>query len=134
MRSGSMKKGHFSPIFALLSIAAFCIAQDAPQKKASASGHKSHIVVAPDGLKWAPPPATWMKGTPPAEFPPLKSQFAVVFGDPTKPGTPFVIRIKSPDGERVPPHWHPQDENLTVLVGTFFLGSGEKFDQSAGHE
>ena len=26
------------------------------------------------------------------------------------------------------PHWHPEDENITVLKGTFFVGVGEKFD------
>ena len=26
------------------------------------------------------------------------------------------------------PHWHPTDENVTVLQGTFAMGTGEKFD------
>ena len=49
---------------------------------------------------------------------------AVVSGDPDKPGAPFVIRILNPDGAKVPPHWHPTDEHITVLTGTFIVGMG----------
>lgn len=53
---------------------------------------------------------------------------AVVSGDPNKAGDLFVIRIKMVDGLKIPPHWHPQDEHITVLKGTFLLGMGEKWD------
>jgi quercetin dioxygenase-like cupin family protein len=68
-----------------------------------------------------------MKGQPPADLPAMRSQFAVVEGDPSKAGSSFVVRIKAPDGEKVPPHWHPTDEHLTVLQGTFVLADGEKY-------
>ena len=55
---------------------------------------------------------------------------AVVSGAPDKPGAPFVIRILNPDGAKVPPHWHPTDEHITVLSGTFIVGMGKTF--SAG--
>ena len=42
----------------------------------------------------------------------------------------FVIRLKCADGAKVPAHWHPTDENLTVLKGTFLVGMGETFDES----
>jgi mannose-6-phosphate isomerase-like protein (cupin superfamily) len=58
----------------------------------------------------------------------------VVEGDPSKPGVPFVVRLKSPDGEKIPPHWHPTDEHVTVLQGTFVLADGEKFSESGGTE
>ncbi len=45
-----------------------------------------------------------------------------------KKGSPFVIRIKHPDGVRVPPHWHPIDEHMTVLTGKFHVGMGKTFD------
>lgn len=38
------------------------------------------------------------------------------------------MRIKMPDGFRISPHWHPNVERVTVLSGTFKLGSGEIFD------
>ena len=50
-------------------------------------------------------------------------------GDPTKSG-PFIIRAQVPAGYRVPPHWHPTDENLTILSGTVALGMGETFDET----
>jgi len=127
-----MKK-HSVTLTLLAMLCALCLAQDNPQKKGSS--HKTHMMaVSADTLKWGPPGADWIQGTPPSEFSePMRSQFAIVQGDPSKTW-PFVIRIKSPDGEKVPPHWHPQDENLTVLQGSLFLGTGEKFDQNAGHE
>jgi quercetin dioxygenase-like cupin family protein len=58
---------------------------------------------------------------------------AVLSGDPSKEGEPFVLRIKAAAGSKVPPHWHPTDEHLTVIKGALFMGKGEKFDESAGH-
>jgi quercetin dioxygenase-like cupin family protein len=39
-----------------------------------------------------------------------------------------------PAGYKIAPHWHPTDEHVTVLAGTFALGMGEKFDQAAAKE
>jgi hypothetical protein len=64
---------------------------------------------------------------------PAGAKFAVLEGDPAKEG-PFVMRLWFPDGYRIPPHWHPKVERVTVLSGTFNLGMGEKFDQSATRE
>jgi len=58
------------------------------------------------------------------------SEMAVVSGDPSMEGEPFVIRIRTADGAKVPPHWHPADEYVTVLKGTFLVGMGETFDES----
>jgi len=43
---------------------------------------------------------------------------------------PFVLRIRCADGSKIPAHWHPTDENVTVLKGTFLVGMGESFDES----
>jgi len=53
-----------------------------------------------------------------------------VSGDPSQ-AQPFVIRAQVPAGYKVPPHWHPGDENLTILSGTVALGMGETFDEKA---
>lgn len=45
------------------------------------------------------------------------AQFAVLLGDPSKPGAPYVFRARLPDGYSVAPHWHPMDENVTVIRG-----------------
>jgi anti-sigma factor ChrR (cupin superfamily) len=57
-------------------------------------------------------------------------EHANVSGDPNAEGKPFVLRIRCPDGAKVPPHWHPTDENITVLEGNFMVGTGEVFDSS----
>src|SRR5262249_30757975 len=53
-----------------------------------------------------------------------------VSGDPDTPGAPFVIRIANVDGEIVAPHWHPEDEHIVVIQGTWFLGTGDRFSRS----
>ena len=40
-------------------------------------------------------------------------------------------RLKMPAGYKINPHWHPTDEHVTVITGTFALGMGEKFDAAA---
>jgi anti-sigma factor ChrR (cupin superfamily) len=55
---------------------------------------------------------------------------ATVAGDPSAEGTPFVARIRCVDGAKIPAHWHPTDENVTVLKGTFLVGMGETFDET----
>lgn len=68
-------------------------------------------------------------GDAPAVLPP-GAKMAVLAGDPSKPGI-FVVRLKAPDGYRVPPHWHPTAEYLTVISGTFNVGMGNKWDDKA---
>jgi quercetin dioxygenase-like cupin family protein len=80
----------------------------------------SHIGMLPAEMKWGPGPA----GLPPG------AQAVVLAGDPGKEG-PFVLRAKLPAGYRVPPHWHPADEHVTVLSGTLQVGMGDKFDAAS---
>jgi quercetin dioxygenase-like cupin family protein len=77
----------------------------------------------------APAAITWQP------FPPAGpgARLAVLSGDPEKPG-PFVIRIRQPAGGKIPPHWHPTDEHVTVVKGTLFLGMGEKVQKRAARE
>jgi hypothetical protein len=81
----------------------------------------THLAVPPDSVKWGP-------GSP--KLPP-GAQFAILMGDPSKPGAPYVFRAKLPDGYSVPPHLHPMDENVTVVSGVFMLGFGERLDPTA---
>jgi mannose-6-phosphate isomerase-like protein (cupin superfamily) len=62
------------------------------------------------------------------------AEIAVVSGNPDAVGEPFVMRMRYTGNVRVPPHWHPTDEHLTVLSGTFVLGMGERFNESAATE
>jgi ketosteroid isomerase-like protein len=86
---------------------------------APASAASPHVMLAPGELKW---------GDAPPSLPP-GAKMAVVQGDPTQ-AQPFVIRAQVPAGYKVPPHWHPGVENLTILSGTVALGMGEQFDES----
>jgi len=86
------------------------------EKKESDSAHK---IVRSGNLKWTP----IIKGC----------DLAAVSGDPNADGTPFVLRLRCVDGAKIPAHWHPTDENVTVLKGTFLVGMGETFDESKLH-
>ena len=44
------------------------------------------------------------------------------------------MRFRYRGNARIPPHWHPTDEHITVLSGTFVVGMGERFDERGGAE
>ena len=54
-------------------------------------------------------------------------QRAQLLGDSTQGGS-WVDRVKIPGGGRVLAHTHPNDEQVTVIEGTWYLGEGERFD------
>jgi quercetin dioxygenase-like cupin family protein len=74
----------------------------------------------PAKLSWGPVPPTLPAG----------ARMAVVSGDPTKAG-PFTIDLAFPNGYKIPPHFHPTAENVTVKSGTFLYGMGDKLDRKA---
>jgi hypothetical protein len=80
-----------------------------------------HVMVNSADIKWMDAPPALPKG----------AKMAVLSGDPSKPG-PFTIRASFPENYKVPAHWHPTYENVVVLEGTLYMGSGEKFDESKG--
>jgi quercetin dioxygenase-like cupin family protein len=92
-------------------------------KVAGAATTEQHSAVNPADLKWmdAPPGL------------PAGAKMAVLDGDPTKKGS-FTVRLQAPTGYKIPPHTHPTAERITVISGSFHLGMGDKFDESAGKE
>jgi len=52
---------------------------------------------------------------------------AVLAGDPSKPGL-YVVLTKWLPGHMSRPHFHPNDRFITVISGTWWVGSGTKFD------
>src|SRR4029078_2336292 len=56
-------------------------------------------------------------------------QRAQLFGD-SSAGGAWIDRAKIPGGARVLAHTHPQDEPVTVIEGTWYLGEGTKFDST----
>lgn len=91
------------------------------QPAAEAAGHGDHIALAANELKWTAAPPVFNPG----------AQFTVVAGNPMEPG-PYVVRLSMPAGYKIMPHWHPTDENVTVLGGVLRIGGGDTFDTSAG--
>ena len=69
----------------------------------------------PDQIKWNPPSAAG-------------SQNTVLVGDPAKPGLYIVLNkwLKGDHFSR--PHSHPNDRFISVLGGTWWMGSGTTFD------
>jgi quercetin dioxygenase-like cupin family protein len=80
-----------------------------------------HKAMAPNDLQWGEAPPVFKKG----------AKMAVLYGDPSKAGELFIVRLKMPAGYRIMPHWHPTDENITVISGSFSVGMGDKFDATA---
>ena len=80
----------------------------------------SHVMSTPTELKWGEAPPSLPKG----------AKLVVLSGDPGKAG-PFAVRLRIPAGYRIAPHWHPTDEHVTVVSGTFSMAMGEKFDAKA---
>jgi quercetin dioxygenase-like cupin family protein len=110
-----MKKDHMTFICALAATLAIAGAARvySQDKKDAGDAHK---IVHFGDLKWTP----IIKGC----------DVAPVDGDMNAEGTPFVLRIRCADGSRIPAHWHPTDEHVTVLKGTFLVGMGESFDEA----
>lgn len=65
---------------------------------------------------------------------PMNGDVEFLFGHPDSAGRPFVMRIRELPGTIVPPHQHPVDEHITVVSGTWYFGTGERFDSTALHE
>lgn len=82
--------------------------------------HKSgHILKVPTELKWVDGPPSLPKGV----------KVAMLEGDMAKAG-PFTARAKFPANYKIPPHFHPGVEHVTVLSGSFYMGMGDVYDES----
>jgi hypothetical protein len=73
----------------------------------------------PDQIPWGP-------------VNPAGAQQAVVLGDPTKPGFYMVYTKWTKGNHFSKPHFHPNDRYIVVLQGTWWVGSGPKFDPANG--
>ena len=73
----------------------------------------------PDQIPWGPVDA---RG----------AQMAVVVGDPDKPGFYMVYNKWTKGNHFSRPHFHPNDRYIVVLQGTWWVGTGAKFDPEHG--
>ena len=71
----------------------------------------------PDQLKWRDP--TGAAGV----------NQAVLFGDPEKPGL-YIVMNRFKPGNFSRPHFHPNDRHITVIKGTWWVATGNKYDPS----
>jgi quercetin dioxygenase-like cupin family protein len=104
----------------LLAVIAIVIALSAITLAMTWAGKTQKEVVGftPEQVRWFTPPY-YNDGR----------QRAQLFGDSSKGGA-WVDRVKIPSGKRVLAHTHPQDELVTVIEGTWYLGTGERFDSA----
>ncbi len=78
---------------------------------------------APDALNWSAAPNALPPG----------AQLAVLEGNPMEAGA-YTMRLKMPDGYKIPPHHHARREHVTVISGAFKVGMGDNFDAGKMNE
>jgi uncharacterized RmlC-like cupin family protein len=78
--------------------------------------HGAHVMITPSDLKWSD-----VSSLPPG------AKIAVIEG-PMNEAVPFTVRLRFPANYKIPAHWHPAVERVTVLSGTFHMGVGDKLD------
>ncbi len=74
---------------------------------------KALVFQLPNQIKWVESPAG--------------SAQAILFGDPGKPGM-YGVLTKWHAGHMSRPHSHPNDRYITVISGTWWVGTGPKYD------
>jgi len=79
---------------------------------------EGQISIVPSEVKWADAPSIGPG-----------AKLAVLEGD-LKQAVPYTMRIKLPPNFKIAVHTHPVFERVTVLSGTFYLGTGEMFDSA----
>jgi hypothetical protein len=55
---------------------------------------------------------------------------AVLVGDPSKPGL-YIVLTKWTPHHMSHPHFHPNDRYITVISGTWWVGTGSKYDPNS---
>lgn len=87
------------------------------QAQVDQQGH-AIVAVTPDQVLWLTP-TYYTDGR----------QRAHLYGDSGRDGA-WVDRVKIPGHSRVLAHTHSSDELVTVIQGTWYLGTGERFDST----
>jgi quercetin dioxygenase-like cupin family protein len=96
----------------LLGLAAALFAAYAMSAPAADLDPKAISIKLPDEIKWTPNPSG--------------SETAVLVGDPAKPGL-YVVLTKWKAHHHSKPHSHPNDRFITVLSGTWWVGTGADY-------
>ena len=92
----------------------FCaVCMSVPWASAQNGGH---TMATPGDLKWADVPSL-----------PPGAKIAVIEG-PLSDAGPVTFRLRFPADYKLPAHWHPAIEHVTVISGTANMGVGDKLD------
>jgi len=102
-------------------LAAFTAVAGAATVAMTETDAKGFVRLSPDEVKWVDYPGEAGK---------LGMKQAYLYGAPSKPGL-YVIRLKFPPGVMSRPHIHPDDRVAVVLKGTWWTGTGDKFDPAS---
>jgi quercetin dioxygenase-like cupin family protein len=87
---------------------------------AEAHHDEDHVLLRADDIGWGPGP----------DYIPEGAEVAVLYGDPGAEGV-FAARFRFPEGYELAPHIHNQPEIVTVISGTYNIGTGYEFDRDA---
>ena len=120
-----MKTIRYSLLIIAIAAIASVVTGAEEKKKADASGvtaAEQHKVLDPANIEWGDPHPGFPAG----------AKLARLSGDPGKSGV-YTVRLRAPAGYKIMPHTHPAAEMVTVISGTLHIGTGDKFDESAGH-
>ena len=114
--SSAWLRSSFAAVVVLLSISA----APTQEKLAAPTQEKLDPAVLafklPDQLKWRDP-----LGVSPINQ-------AILQGDPTQPGL-YVVLNRFKPGNFSRPHFHPNDRFITVVKGTWWVATGNKYDK-----
>jgi quercetin dioxygenase-like cupin family protein len=86
-----------------------------PQTLAQHAGE--HIMLDPSELTWK-------------DLPSLPGVKIAIIEGALDQQVPIMFRLKFPTDFKVPPHWHPGVEHITIISGTLHMGIGSVFDTS----
>jgi hypothetical protein len=75
------------------------------------------MALTPDEMKWGSQGGLALPGM----------EQVNLIGSPSQPG-PYTLRLKFPAGFKLPPHFHPDAREVTVLSGVWYTGYGTTFD------
>jgi quercetin dioxygenase-like cupin family protein len=84
-----------------------------------AQAHGDHLMVDAADLKWTDVPSL-----------PPGAKLSVIEG-PLNEAKPFTMRLRFPANYQIPAHSHTAIEHVTVISGTFNMGTGDKLDTKA---
>src|ERR1700736_2237890 len=129
-----MFKHQFPKIFILVMCAMLCTALVKAQETAKKPAQKKTAEnkaetpataksTAPEPFIGTPDKIKWVQFASGIEYGP-------VHGDCDKTGALCVFQLRFAAGGKIPPHWHPVDENVTVISGTFMAGMGDSYDEA----